>query len=151
MTNLKNRPRDPLDLAWWTLKIGLGVGPVIIGIDKYFNRLADWSMYLSPLATRILPFSPTFFMRTIGPIEILAGILVLSRWTRIGSYVVMAWLLAIAVNLLATGMFYDLAMRDVEIVLGAFALSQLSALREQRDQDVFHSDAEAPSPLVMPR
>lgn len=148
MTNPKSRSRNPLDLAWWTLKIGLGVGPIVTGIDKYFNKLTDWGMYLSPLATRILPVSANFFMRTVGIVEILAGLLVLSRWTRIGSYLVMVWLLAIAVNLLATGMFYDLAMRDVEIALGAFALSQLSTLRQQR---VFHPDAEASSPLVMPR
>ncbi|HEY2040516.1 MAG TPA: hypothetical protein VGG95_12670 [Edaphobacter sp.] len=148
MTNLKSRSRNPLDLAWWTLKIGLGLGPIVTGIDKYFNKITDWSMYLSPLATKILPVSPAFFMRAVGLVEILAGILVLSRWTRIGSYLVMAWLLAIAVNLLTMGMFYDLAMRDVEIALGAFALSQISILHEQ---NVFHSDAEAPSPLVMHR
>lgn len=148
MTNRKSRPRDPLELAWWTLKIGLGIGPIVTGIDKYFNKLTDWSMYLSPLATRMLPVSPTFFMRTVGVIEILAGMLVLSRWTRIGSYLVMAWLLAIAVNLLATGMFYDLAMRDIEIALGAFALSQLSILH--RD-DVSHPETGASSSLVSPR
>lgn len=148
MTNRKNRPRDPLELAWWTLKIGLGIGPIMTGIDKYFNKLTDWSMYLSPLATRMLPVSPTFFMRTVGLVEILAGMLVLSRWTRIGSYLVMAWLLAISVNLLATGMFYDLAMRDIEIALGAFALSQLSILH--RD-DVSHPEMGASSSLVSPR
>ncbi|QNI37030.1 hypothetical protein [Edaphobacter albus] len=148
MTNLKSRPRNPLELAWWTLKIGLGVGPIVTGIDKYFNKLTDWSMYLSPLATKILPVSATFFMRTVGVVEILAGILVLSRWTRIGSYLVMAWLLAIAVNLLTTGMFYDLAMRDVEIALGAFALSQLSILHED---NVLRPNVEAPSTLVTPR
>jgi len=148
MTNRKSRPRDPLELAWWTLKIGLGIGPIVTGIDKYFNKLTDWSMYLSPLATRMLPVSPTFFMRTVGVVEILAGMLVLSRWTRIGSYLVMAWLLAISVNLLATGMFYDLAMRDIEIALGAFALSQLSILH--RD-DVLHPETGASSSLVSPR
>ena len=120
-----------LNTAWWALRIGLGVGPIITGIDKYFNRLADWGMYLSPLATKIIPVSTSTFMHVIGVVEIIAGLLVLSRWTRIGSFVVMFWLLGIAVNLLSTGMFYDLAMRDVEIAIGAFALSQLTALREQ--------------------
>jgi uncharacterized membrane protein YphA (DoxX/SURF4 family) len=148
MTQLKNSPTNPLDLAWWTLKIGLGVGPIITGIDKYFNKLTDWSMYLSPLATRMLPVSADFFMRTVGIVEIIAGILVLSRWTRVGSYIVMAWLLAIAVNLLAAGAFYDLAMRDVEIAIGAFALAQLSALRDRHASIVFPSEAETPSPLA---
>ena len=71
-------------------------------------------------------------MHVVGLVEIIAGLIVLSRWTRIGSYVVMFWLLGIALNLVTTGMFYDLAMRDVEIAIGAFALAQLTAMREQQ-------------------
>jgi uncharacterized membrane protein HdeD (DUF308 family) len=70
-------------------------------------------------------------MHIIGVVEIIAGLIVLSRWTKLGSYIVMFWLFGIAVNLLTTGMFYDLAMRDVEIAIGAFALSQLTTVREQ--------------------
>ena len=120
-----------LNTAWWALRIGLGLGPIIAGIDKYFNILADWSMYLSPLATKVVPVSAATFMYVVGIVEIIAGLIVLSRWTRTGSYVVMVWLLGIAVNLLTTGMFYDLAVRDVEIAVGAFALSQLTAVRDQ--------------------
>ena len=119
-----------LNVAWWALKVGLGVGPIITGIDKFFNKLTDWSMYLSPLATKIVPVGATTFMHIVGLVEILAGVIVLSRWTRIGGYIVTLWLIAIAVNLVTIGMFYDLAMRDVEIALGAFVLSQLSAVRE---------------------
>ncbi len=122
---------EPLDAAWWALRIGLGVGPIITGLDKYFNKLVDWGMYLSPLATRIVPVSTPTFMHVIGVVEIVAGILVLSRWTKIGSYVVMLWLLGIAVNLVTMGMFYDLAMRDVEIAIAAFALAQLTTMRER--------------------
>ena len=120
-----------LTVGWWALRIGLGVGPIITGLDKYFNKLADWGMYLSPLATKVVPVSATTFMHVIGVVEIVAGLVVLSRWTKLGSYIVMLWLIGIAVNLLTTGMFYDLAMRDVEIAIGAFALSQLTAVREQ--------------------
>lgn len=127
MATIDNR----LNVSWWALKIGLGVGPIITGIDKFFNKLTDWTMYLSPLATKSVPVSAATFMHIVGVVEILAGIVVLSRWTRIGSQVVALWLLAIAVNLLTTGLFYDLAMRDVEIAIGAFVLSQLSAVREQ--------------------
>lgn len=119
------------NLAWWALKIGLGFGPIVTGIDKYFNKLTDWTMYLSPMATKVVPVSPPTFMHIVGAVEILAGIIVLSRWTRLGSQIVALWLIAIAVNLLTTGMFYDLAMRDVEIAIGAFVLSQLSAVREE--------------------
>jgi hypothetical protein len=122
---------DRLNAGWWALRIGLGVGPIITGIDKYFNKLTDWGMYLSPVVTRIVPVSATTFMRAVGVVEIIAGLIVLSRWTKLGSYIVMLWLIGIAVNLLTTGMFYDLAMRDVEIAVGAFALSQLTAARDQ--------------------
>jgi hypothetical protein len=123
---------DPrLNISWWALKIGLGVGPIIAGVDKYFNKLTDWTMYLSPLVTKVVPVSAATFMHIIGAVEIIAGLIVLSRWTRIGSIIVALWLLAIVVNLLTTGMFYDLAVRDVEIAIGAFALSQLSTIRDQ--------------------
>jgi uncharacterized membrane protein YphA (DoxX/SURF4 family) len=132
-----------LKASWWALRIGLGVGPILTGIDKYFNKLADWGMYLSPLATKVVPVSAATFLHVVGVVEIIAGLIVLSRWTRVGSYIVMAWLLAIAVNLLTTGMFYDLAMRDVEIAIGAFALAQLTAARERQS-------VAATSPAVPP-
>lgn len=119
-----------LELPWWALRIGLGVGPIITGVDKFFNKLTDWTMYLSPLATKTVPVSPSTFMHAVGAVEIIAGIVVLSRFTKIGSYVVTGWLLGIAVNLLTTGMFYDLAMRDAEIAIAAFTLSQLTRVRE---------------------
>jgi len=120
-----------LNRAWWALRAGLGVAPILAGLDKYFNILADWSMYLSPLATRVVPLQASTFLHIVGIIEIIAGIIVLSRWTKVGAYVVMAWLLAICVNLLTTGMFHDLAVRDFELAIGAFALAQLTAVREE--------------------
>ncbi len=125
---------NKLDTAWWALRIALGVGPIVAGLDKFFNKLADWQMYLSPLATKVVPVSPATFMHIVGVIEILAGIVVLTRFTKFGAYLVMAWLIGIAINLVTTGMFYDLAVRDVEIAVGAFALSQLTAAREARVQ-----------------
>ena len=128
MTNFDGR----LNVSWWALRIGVGVGPIVAGVDKYFNKLTDWSMYLSPLATRVVPISATTFMHIVGVVEVIAGLIVLSRWTKVGSYIVMAWLLCIALSLLTTGMFYDLAVRDVEIAVGAFVLSQLTTVREQQ-------------------
>lgn len=122
---------DRFNVSWWALRIGLGVGPIITGIDKYFNKLTDWGMYLSPMVTKVIPVSTATFMHIVGAIEIVVGLAVLTRWTRIGSVLVALCLLAIAGNLVTTGMFYDLAMRDVEIAIGAFALSQLTAVREQ--------------------
>jgi glucose dehydrogenase len=88
-------------------------------------------MYLSPLATKVVPISPSTFMHIVGAVEIVAGLIVFTRCTRIGSMIVGLWLLAIALNLLTTGMFYDLAVRDVEIAVGAFALFQITVFRER--------------------
>jgi uncharacterized membrane protein YphA (DoxX/SURF4 family) len=123
-----------LNSAWWALRLGLGIGPFLAGLDKFFNILTNWSMYLSPLATAILPVSASVFMRTVGVIEMIVGLAILTRWTRIGSYVASVWLLLIAANLITTGMFYDLAVRDVEIAIGTFALARLSEVRESSTQ-----------------
>ncbi len=120
-----------LNDSWWALRVALGLMPIVAGIDKYFNKLADWGMYLSPYATKVVPMSVPTFMHLVGIVEIVAGVIVLSRWTKIGSYIVMAWLIGIAANLVTTGMFYDLAVRDLEIAVGAFALSQLTVVREE--------------------
>lgn len=115
--------------AYWALRIGLGLGPFLAGLDKFFNFLADWSMYLSPLATKVVPISPEAFMRVVGVIEMIAGLIVLAGFTRLGGYIVMAWLIAIAINLVTTGSYYDLAVRDVEIAIAAFTLARLSEVR----------------------
>src|SRR5258708_17560159 len=107
------------NLSWWALRIGLGVGPIVTGIDKYFNKLADWTMYLSPLATKVVPVSAATFMHIVGVVEIIAGLVVLSRWTKLGSQIVALWLLGIAVNLLATGISSDRALHDVALAIAA--------------------------------
>jgi len=107
-----------------------GSGPIVAGVDKFFNEIVDWGMYLNPVATKVVPLSTATFMHAVGEIEIIAGIVILSRFTKLGSYVVMLWLLGISVNLVTTGMFFDLAMRDIELAIAAFALSQLSAARD---------------------
>jgi len=124
-----------VDASWWALRIALGVMPILSGIDKYFNKLTDWGMYLSPIVTKIIPVSTPTFMHLVGAVEIIAGVIVLSRWTKIGSYIVMLWLIGIALNLLTTGMFYDIAVRDLEIAVGAFVLSRLSTVREAYGQE----------------
>lgn len=123
-----------LNISWWALRIALGVGPIITGIDKYFNKLVDWGMYLSPLATRVVPVSTQTFMDVVGVIEIVAGIIIFTRRTKFGSYLVMAWLLGIVVNLLTMGMFLDIAARDLEMAVAAFVLAQLTRLREESDE-----------------
>ena len=119
-----------LDHAWWTLRITLGLVPILAGLDKFFNLLTNWEMYLNPLFPRMLHLAPVTFMHIVGVVEMIAGILVLSRLVRFGAYIVMLWLWAIALNLLMMGSFFDIAVRDVAISIGAFALAKLTEVRE---------------------
>jgi uncharacterized membrane protein YphA (DoxX/SURF4 family) len=127
---------DPrLSHAWWTLRIGLGLAPILAGLDKYFNLLTDWEMYLNPLIPRLLHISAPAFMHIAGAVEIVAGLLVFSRFTRYAAYIVMVWLLAIAASLVTQGLFFDVAVRDVEISLGAFVLAKLTEVRQSALRD----------------
>ena len=107
---------------WYLLRLTYGLMPLLTGMDKFFNLIADWPKYLSPIIAAIMPAKG--FMYAVGIVEICAGILVLIK-PRIGAYVVFAWLLAIAVQLL-TSDFYDIAARDTVIAVGAFTLAKIS-------------------------
>lgn len=119
-----------LNQAWWALRMGLGLGPFLAGLDKFFNILTDWTMYLNPLALKVVPLSPAVFMRTVGVVEMVVGLAILTRWTRLGAYIAAVWLVCIALNLVTMGMFFDLAVRDVEIAIGAFVLAKLTEVRD---------------------
>ena len=118
-----------LDSARLALKLGLGLGPFLAGLDKFLNLLADWPHYVSPLAAAALPVSPQTFMYVVGIIEMAVGLAVLTRWTRIASYVAMAWLVCIAANLVAAGRF-DIAVRDLEMAIAAYTLARLTEVHE---------------------
>jgi hypothetical protein len=107
------------------LKITYGAVPIVAGLDKFTNLLVDWSSYLSPGIKSALPFDAMIFMKIVGVIEITAGILVFVK-TITGAYVVMAWLAAIAIQLLIGGHYFDVAVRDLVMAVGAYALAQLS-------------------------
>jgi uncharacterized membrane protein YphA (DoxX/SURF4 family) len=120
-----------LENTWWTLRIGFGLTALLAGLDKFFGLLVDWTQYLSPLISNTVPISAETAMQVVGAIEMIAGIAVLSGFiTRIAAYVVAAWLLLIAIQLVTTGRFFDVAVRDVLLSLGAFALAKLSEVRE---------------------
>ena len=104
---------------------GFAVLPMIAGVDKFLHLLANWDQYLAPLATQILPVSGHTFMLAVGVIEIAAGLLVAFR-PRIGAYVVALWLWGIIANLLLIPGFYDIALRDFGLSIGALALARLS-------------------------
>ena len=119
-----------VESAWWALRIGLGSIAFLAGLDKFFNILTDWSVYVSPLAEGLLPVTVPAFLGLVGVIEMLVGIAVLTKWTRVGSYVAMVWLLAISLNLILTGRFFDVAVRDVAMAIGAYTLARLTEARQ---------------------
>jgi uncharacterized membrane protein YphA (DoxX/SURF4 family) len=123
-----------LDRTWWTLRLTFGLVPIIAGLDKFTNLLTDWTQYLNPLATKVIPVSAHTFMHGVGIIEIIAGVLVLNaRTTRFGAYLVSAWLAAIALNLVTQGTFLDVAVRDLVMGVGAFTLAQLTEARSRSE------------------
>jgi hypothetical protein len=124
--------RKELESSWWMLRIGFGVAPALAGLDKIFrtNLLADWVSYISPLATAVLPMSGDAFMQIIGVIELAVGVAVLTVATRAGAYIAAAWLVAIALNLLTTGQYFDVAVRDLLMAIAAFTLARLTEVRE---------------------
>jgi len=111
--------------AFRILHLGFVVAPILAGLDKFFDVLVDWDRYLAPVVTDVLPFSAHTIMVAVGVIEIAAGVLVAVR-PRIGGYVVAVWLWGIIVNLLVAGDFYDIALRDFGLSLGALALAKLA-------------------------
>ena len=121
---------NKLNSAWWALRIGLGLGPFLAGLDKFFNLLTNWPMYLNPSIERLLPVSGATFMHIVGVIEMIVGLAILTRWTRLGSYVAMIWLVLIALTLVSGGMFLDVAVRDLEMAIAAYTLARLTEVRE---------------------
>ena len=109
------------------LKFTFGLVPIVAGVDKFTNLLTDWSGYLNPSLASILPFSAHTFMMIVGVVEIVAGILVLVK-TRFGAYLVSAWLVLIALTLLASGKFLDVAVRDLVMAIGAYSLAKLTQI-----------------------
>jgi uncharacterized membrane protein YphA (DoxX/SURF4 family) len=119
-----------IDSTWWTLRVTFGVVPLVAGLDKFLNLLTDWPRYIAPSLAHMLPMSPQAFMNVVGVIEIVAGLAVLlTPWTRQFAYVVAAWLTCIAVNLLL-GRFFDIAVRDLVMAVGAVTLARLTSVVE---------------------
>ncbi|HEX9651239.1 MAG TPA: DoxX family membrane protein [Cyclobacteriaceae bacterium] len=107
------------------LKYTFGLVPIVAGLDKFTNILTDWSQYISEGFAGVLPFEPSTFMMIVGVIEIAAGILVLTK-TKIGAYVVSAWLVAIALTLIFSWSYVDVAVRDLVMAIASFSLAKLS-------------------------
>jgi hypothetical protein len=112
--------------AYRILQAGFVAAPVLAGLDKFFHVLTNWDMYLAPRIAAMSPIGGHNLMLVVGAVEMAAGVLVALR-PRIGAYVVAGWLLAIILNLLLIPGFFDIALRDFGLSLGALALAQLSA------------------------
>lgn len=126
---------SPADQAYWLLRTGFTVAPILAGADKFTERLVEWEKYLSPTFDRLSPMSPRTFMKTVGVVEIAAGVLVATK-PALGSYVVAGWLGGIIGNLLTHPRRYgDIALRDLGLALGALALGRLEAERTARRRE----------------
>jgi uncharacterized membrane protein YphA (DoxX/SURF4 family) len=117
---------DRLTTPWWSLRVALGAAAFLAGLDKFFNLLADWPAYLSPIVTAVLPLSASAFMHAVGIVEMIVGAVILAGYTRLGGYVAAAWLAAIAVNLVTTGHYFDVAVRDLVMAVASFTLARLT-------------------------
>ena len=111
------------------LRLTYGLVPIIAGLDKYTNLLTNWSDYLGAGMKSMLPIDAMIFMKIVGIIEIVAGIIVLVR-PLVGAYIVMAWLICIALQLIFSGQYFDVAVRDLVMAMGAFTLAQLTKVNE---------------------
>ncbi len=107
------------------LKYTYGLVPIIAGLDKFTNILTDWSQYLGSGFQEMLPFEPSVFMMIVGVIEIVAGLLVFTK-TKVGATIVALWLVLIALVLIFSGHFFDVAVRDLVMAIGAYTLVKLS-------------------------
>ena len=116
---------DPAYQAFTLLRVAFTVAPIAFGLDKFFNGMVDWEKYLAPWVNRLMPGTGHSFMLFVGVTEIVAGLVVLAK-PRYGAYLVAAWLAGIVVNLLTYSGYYDVALRDFGLLLGALTLARLA-------------------------
>jgi hypothetical protein len=116
---------NPAYQAYLILRTGFVVAPILFGLDKFTNLLADWTIYLAPAVDRLVPGSASSAMLAIGVVEVVAGLVVAVR-PKVGGYLVAAWLAGIIGNLLLLGDHYDVALRDFGLLVAALALARLA-------------------------
>lgn len=115
----------PAHQAFWILRLGFIAAPILAGLDKFFHVLVNWDKYLPPVVNNMVGGHGHTLMLVVGVIEMVAGLGVLLK-PRIFAYVVAAWLAVIIVNLLLIPGYFDIALRDFGLLLGALALGRLS-------------------------
>ena len=123
---------ESLDRVYRALQISLGATAVVAGVDKFFNQLTNWEQYLNPEISDRLGLSKKQFMSMVGVIEVVGGVTVLSGRTRLGGLLMSAWLLGISGNLVSTKSFLDVASRDLNMAVAAYALAEMANRREKK-------------------
>ena len=131
----RDRLADPAFQAYTLLRVGFVVAPILFGLDKFLNWLVDWPIYLAPQIDDIVPGNAHQAMLAVGVIEIVAGLAVAVR-PRFGAYLVAAWLAGIIFNLLIQADYYDIALRDFGLLLGALTLARLATAVERHPHAV---------------
>lgn len=126
-----SRYRGDLTVTRQLLVVVYGLVPIVAGLDKFVNVLAEWETFLPTVLTDVLPVEPQVFMYVVGAVEVVAGLIVLAGYVEYGAYLVAVWLVAIAGTQVLAGN-YDVAVRDVVMAVGAVALAQLAAARDAR-------------------
>ena len=121
----RSRLADPIYQGYALLRVGFTLAPILFGLDKFFDVLTEWRVYLAPEINDIIPGTAHEAMLAVGVIEIVAGLVVALK-PRFGGYLVAAWLAGIIVNLLILGEYYDVALRDFGLLVGALALARLA-------------------------
>jgi hypothetical protein len=116
------------------LKYIYGLVPIVIGLDKFFFYIVDWNIYVGPLVNYLPNILALKIIPIVGVVEIIAGIIILSKYTRFGAYLVAAWIGIVIINLLTIGGMYDIALRDVAILVGYAAFGYLVQLKETARQ-----------------
>jgi uncharacterized membrane protein YphA (DoxX/SURF4 family) len=137
--DLTTRLKDPTHQAFLLLRTVFTVAPILFGLDKFTNVMTDWTTYLAPWIDGVVPGDAATAMHIVGVVEIAAGLLVAIA-PRIGAYVVALWLAAIIVNLLTLSGFYDIALRDFGLLVGALALARLAQGQHQRSRPTTGND-----------
>jgi hypothetical protein len=117
--------RNPAYQAFWLLRVGFAAAPILFGLDKYFHVLVNWDRYVAPVIVNHQPWTAHQLMYGFGAVEIVAGVVVALK-PRLGGYIVAAWLTGIIVNLLLIRGYYDIALRDFGLLIGALALARLA-------------------------
>ena len=133
--DLTHAASEKITQSWWLLKITYGLLFVIAGADKFFNLVTQWEQYVSPHIFKVIPVSLQQLMFGVAAIEIVIGLLILAgtsfMLTRLGAYLAVTWLLVIVVNLLSMGTYFDIAVRDTVMAIGAFVLALLCDVKEE--------------------